>query len=113
MIKNDNKSRWHDSNPKIQQTFQVVENMSSKERKEFATGLLKAVSILRKQQSRKNFNISLGSDKIMDYCKAYNKRRWYDQIPKLMKAINLLSMLSNEEKEQIIDEISLSLKDKN
>ncbi|HBG49856.1 MAG TPA: hypothetical protein DDW90_10230 [Cyanobacteria bacterium UBA9971] len=113
MSENNNKiSRWYDTDQQIKQTFQLVENMSNKEREEFAANLTKEVSNFRKQQNSDNFNVSLGRDKILAYYKAYNKRRWYDQIPNLMRAINLLSILSIEEREQILSKFLLSINSK-
>ena len=113
MSENNNKiSRWYDTDQQIKQTFHLVESMSNKEREEFAANLTKEVSNFRKQQNSDNFNVSLGRDKIISYYKAYNKRRWYDQIPNLMRAINLLSILSIEEREQILSKFLLSIKGK-
>jgi len=113
MSKNNTKiSRWYDTDQQIKQTFQLVENMSNKEREEFAANLTRVVNNFRKQQNLDNFNVSLGRDKILAYYKAYNKRRWYDQIPNLMRAINLLSILSIEEREQILSKFLLSIKGK-
>ena len=113
MSENNNKiSRWYDTDQQIKQTFQLVENMSNKEREEFAANLTRVVNNFRKQQNLDNFNVSLGRDKILAYYKAYNKRRWYDQIPNLMRAINLLSILSIEEREQILSKFLLSINSK-
>jgi len=113
MSKNNTKiSRWYDTDQQIKQTFQLVENMSNKEREEFAANLTRVVNNFRKQQNLDNFNVSLGRDKILAYYKAYNKRRWYDQIPNLMRAINLLSILSIEEREQILSKFLLSINSK-
>ncbi|OGH99969.1 MAG: hypothetical protein A2039_05835 [Candidatus Melainabacteria bacterium GWA2_34_9] len=113
MSENNKKiSRWYDTDQQIKQTFQLVETMTKKEREEFSANLTRVVNNYRKQQNLENFNVSLGRDKILAYYKAYNKRRWYDQIPNLMRAVNLLSILSLEEREQILNKFLLPFKGK-
>ena len=113
MSENNKKiSRWYDNDQQIEQTFQLVETMTKKEREEFSANLTRVVNNYRKQQNLENFNVSLGRDKILAYYKAYNKRRWYDQIPNLMRAVNLLSILSLEEREQILNKFLLPFKGK-
>ena len=113
MSENNKKiSRWYDTDQQIKQTFQLVETMTKKEREEFSANLTRVVNNYRKQQNLENFNVSLGRDKILAYYKAYNKRRWYDQIPNLMRAVNLLSILYLEEREQILNKFLLPFKGK-
>jgi hypothetical protein len=103
------KNRWYDNEPKAVRVFELIENLQQPERAEFANNLYHVLNIVKKQKFSKELNLSLGENKIHGYYQSFNKRRWYDQMPELMRAINLLNTLSFEERQDILDGILIAL----
>ena len=105
MPQNINKSRWYDSSPEAAQVLDFIKNMDSLEREEFASHLIKVVNIVKSQNIDEKTTVSIGKDKVLDYYQAFNKRRWYDTSPNLMRAMNSLNLIPEQEKQQIIEGI--------
>lgn len=111
MVEILNKSRWYDKEPKAARAFKLVQNLQTEEKEQFADYLFQVVDIIKNQKNPEHFHISIGRNKIFSYYQAFHKRRNYDKIPELMRAMNRLNTISLKDREQIIDGILLSLED--
>jgi len=101
-----NQSRWYDNEPKAVRMFQLIHDLKDNDRERFADNLLQVVSLIK---IHKNTELSIGTENIHNYYQAFNKRRWYDRMPLLMRAINRLGTLSEEDRDDIIEGILESL----
>jgi hypothetical protein len=107
----DDIKRWYDKSSKLGEMMRVLSCMSEKEVAQVSVYLYQVVKLYRKQKNSMNDNLSIGTDKLFGYYKAYNKRRWYDQDPSLRSAINIISTLPTRDIDEVIDGFIQALKE--
>ena len=105
--------RWYDKSPKLQEMLIVLSNLSDDELDKIAIYLYQVVNLYRKQKKNKDEVVSLGRDKLFNYYKAYQKRRWYDKNSSLSSSLNIMSTLAVKELEEIVDGFLYALKEAN
>lgn len=103
--------RWYDESPKLSEMLDILSNMSPREITQISKYLYQIVNIYQKQKKSDKELLSIGTDKLFSYYKAYNKRRWYDKNPSLSSALNTMSTLEVKEIEEIVDGFLIALKE--
>jgi len=105
-----NQSRWYDKDPKAVRMFQLISDLKYEDREMFADNLLQVVNLIKNPKKEET---SIGTENIHNYYQAFNKRRWYDRMPLLMRAMNRLGTLSAEDRKDIVEGILGSLDHQN
>lgn len=103
--------RWYDESPKLSEFMKVLSSLSEKEVGQIAQYLYQVVNILWKRKKSGQEIISLGNEKLLNYYKAYRKRRWYDKNSSLGSALNIMSTLEVKELEIVVDGFLLALRE--
>lgn len=94
--------RWYDKNPAVSEMFKVLRSMSEKEQEKFAFYLYQIVNDSWKRKKFHEESLSLGREKLFNYYKSYQKRRWYDKCPSLRSAALVMSLMETEEMESVV-----------
>lgn len=102
-------SRWYDKDPRMQMVLDVVKDFSPETLSEFSSALMQLTNIVRKNKRMDSSQLSIGKTKVLGLYKAFNKRRWYDQHQVLMNSLNILSTVSDEDFNAIIEGVLQSL----
>ena len=95
--------RWYDKSSKLGELMTVMNSLSEKETDKLAQYLYHIVKIYRNQIKDNEGLQSIGAEKLFGYYKAYNKRRWYDKKHSLGSALNIMSTLSLQELDDLVD----------
>jgi len=113
MPKEDSKNRWYDNDSGMNRVLNLMKNLPENIQEDLAATLIQFANLIRKDRKIEESALSIGKDKVLGLYKASNKRRWYDQNPTLMSAMNILSTLPPNEFKNIVEGLLLTLTNTN
>ncbi len=94
--------RWYDRYPNIRAIINLSQNLPSEKQLEIGQNLLKTVKqFLEKTMPFQPEAEILQPEVLLNLKHGQDKVRWYDQVPPLHKALNLILVLSPQQRAQL------------
>ncbi len=105
------KKRWYDREPWTGEVLDVLQTLTIRSHYEIAREVIKVIDVIRaNNRERDEVPLSLGLDRVLGLYKEQNKRRWYDNSMPLSRIFKTASCLSDEDFQNIMQGISISLR---
>ncbi len=100
--KEPKKRRWYDKYPKLNKILELLREYSEDELEIILKDVIDAANIIKKNRAESEF-ISIGADKVTGLYHAQNKNRWYDKSQTLNLAMNVLTVMVEEDFVNVTD----------
>lgn len=85
--------RWYDKYPNISLIIKISEDLPPWLQAEIGENLIQSITQYQVILEQADIPKSLGAEAVLSLYKSKRKMRWYDQIPQLHKALNMLITL--------------------
>lgn len=86
-------ARWYDKYTHIRDLISLTENLPRSMQENIAEGLITSIKRYQSFSNRDSELRSLGTETVLALYKSHKKQRWYDTIPQMHKAMNLMIAL--------------------
>lgn len=104
-------SRWYDSHEETIESFDRLKSLDKLSKIELAESIIEiAKQIKDMHKEEEEPLLSIGIDRVLGLYKSSNSRRWYDKEQDLGCAIRTISTLPESDFKNIMEGLSLSLK---
>ncbi len=109
----DNKRRWYDEHDEAIRAFEILKKLDNESRRRLSADLIEIVRQIKElHREEEEPVLSLGIDRVLGlYQQSVNERRWYDTNKDLKYAIKTMSTLPTEDFLNIMEGLSVSIKD--
>lgn len=109
----NNKRRWYDEHEEAIRAFEILKKLDNESRRRLSADLIEIVRQIKElHREEEEPVLSLGIDRVLGlYQQSVNERRWYDTNKDLKYAIKTMSTLPTEDFLNIMEGLSVSIKD--
>lgn len=109
----NNKRRWYDEHDEAIRAFEILKKLDNESRRRLSADLIEIVRQIKElHREEEEPVLSLGIDRVLGlYQQSVNERRWYDTNKDLKYAIKTMSTLPTEDFLNIMEGLSVSIKD--
>lgn len=105
---NYKRKRWYDEYPKIIKILDLLRDYPESDREILLQNVIEAANIIKKNRDEYEL-VSLGVDKVTGLYHCQNRNRWYDHSPSLTMAMNVLTVMSEEDFLNVVDSLFMIL----
>lgn len=106
------KNRWYDSHEETLETLELLKKLDKESRDRLSGDIIEIANQIKSiHREEEEPPLSIGIDRVLGLYQSSNSRRWYDKKGDLANAIRTISTLPKEDFLNIMEGLSLSLKD--